>query len=240
MMNENRSAFFFVTSEIEFQESTAKGARISATFMELNKPSGNDRVYRIEEGDQLAKSLVGKAIRFGADIFGKHFSKVKKIGFVESAQKVGDKIKGIIHVLDKDMIAQIKKGVKFLFSVGGTALFGEAIQMGNKIVTKLWGAICSHLQMLPDNPNGAGFPNAKMHKVIEINESVMLTDATIQICDEDQCILCNIKDEFEFAEAKKLAVIESIKKKAINKAIAININAGREIGRRLFEEKRKN
>jgi len=48
MMNENRSAFFFVTSEIEFQESTAKGARISATFMELNKPSGNDRVYRIE------------------------------------------------------------------------------------------------------------------------------------------------------------------------------------------------
>ena len=103
-----RSAFLFVTTEVEFQEATPKGARVTATFMELNKPSGNNRMYRIEEGEQLAKSLVGKVIRFGANMAGKHFNKVKKIGFVESARKVGDKIKGVILIFDKNYIEQIK------------------------------------------------------------------------------------------------------------------------------------
>ena len=236
-MQGTRSAFFFVTSEIEFQESTTKGARISATFMELNKVSGNDLVYRVEEGEQLAESLVGKFIRFGANLIGKHYKKVEKIGFVESARKVGDKIKGTINIFDKSFIERIKNGEKFLFSVGGTALFGQAIQTGKKIVTKLWGAICSHLQMLPNNPDGAGFPNAKMHKVIEINESVMLTDATIKICDGDQCILCDIKDEFEYEEAKKQAIIESVKKKAINRAVANDILASIKAGCIIFEKK---
>ena len=237
MIEGTRSAFLFVTNEVEFQEATPTGARISVTFMELNKPSENDRMYRIEEGDQLAKSLVGKFIRFGANIFGKHFKQVKKIGFVESAHKVGNKIKGIVNIFDKSFIEKIKKGAKFLFSVGGTALFGKVIQMGKKIVTELWGAVCSHLQMLPNNPSGAGFPNAKMHKVIEINESIMLTDTTIKICDGDQCILCDIKNEFEYEEAKKKTVIESVKRKAINRAVAQDILTSIKVGCLVFEKK---
>lgn len=232
-----RSAFFFITNEVEFQESTQKGARVYATFMELNKPSGNDRIYRIEEGEQLAKSLIGKPIRFGANILGKHYKSVPKIGFVESAKKIGNKIKGIVNIFDEGVIKKLKDGVKFLFSVGGTASFGQTIKKGKKMLTKLWGAVCSHLQLLPNNPAGAGFPNAKMHKIIEVNESVMLTDATIKICDGDQCILCNIKDEIEYEEAKKQKIMDSIKTKAINRAIANEILSSIKAGITIFEKK---
>lgn len=237
MSNGERGAFFFITNEVEFQESTNKGARVYATFMELNKVSGNNRIYRIEEGKHLAKSLIGKSIRFGANIQGKHYKNVPKIGFVENAKKVGNKIKGIVNIFDKNIIKKLKNGVKFLFSVGGTASFGQKIKQGKKTLTKLWGAICSHLQLLPNNPDGAGFPNAKMHKIIEINESVMLTDATIKICDGDQCILCTIKDEVEYEEARRRKIIESIKRKAINRAIANDIYVGIQAGSKLFEKK---
>lgn len=213
--------FFFITSEVEFQESTKKGARILATFMELDKPSANNRIYRFVEGATIAKSLIGKPIRYGASIVtGKHYEEVPNIGEVETAYQKGKKIKGIVLIWAKDIIAKLKKGVKFLFSVGGVAQFGEAIKRGKKIVERLYNAVCTHLQLLPNIPEGAGFPSAKMHKVIEINESVMFTDYDRTICFEGECeILSNIKNEFE--EAKRIK--KRIKEKAINKAIAIGI-----------------
>jgi len=218
-----RGSFFFVTSEVEFQEATEKGARIFATFMELNKISGNDRIYRIEEGARIAKSLIGKPIRFGADWLGKHIiNKNPIIGKVEQAFQEGSKIKGVVRIWNKDVVAKLKKGIKFLFSVGGVAQFGETIRSGAKVFTRLWNAVCTHLQLLPNDPSGAGFPTAKMHKIIEINESVMLTGGTLKICGIDgECrILNGIKDEYEYEEAKRKTIRDIAKQKAINRIIA--------------------
>jgi len=230
-------SFLFVTSEIismpveieaiYFEEGKKKGARIFATFCELDKPSANNRIYRFAEGKRMAKSLIGKFIRYGADWKGKHFKNVPKIGKVESAWVEGKKIKGIIRIWAKKFVAEIKKGKKFLFSVGGVAQFSETVKKGGKFITTLFNAICTHLQLLPNNPKGAGFPSAKMHKIIEINESVMLTQTEdIKVCDAYGCkILKNIKDEFEEARKIEKAIEESAEEKVINRAIAEDIAA---------------
>jgi len=216
-------SFFFVTSEIEFQEATEKGARVLATFMELDRPSQNDRMYRFEEGEALAKSLIGKDIKFGANWLGKHLKKVPIIGIVESAWQEAKKIKGIARIWDQGIIETLKSGTKYLFSVGGVAEFGKWIKDGVKYILKLFNAKCTHLQMLPNDPEGAGFPSAKMEKLIEINESVMyIEDITIQECDAFGCkVLAQIKKDYEFEETKKKIIME----KAINTAIAEDIAA---------------
>lgn len=232
-------SFFFVTNEVEFQESTKKkGARILATFMELDTISQNKRVYRVEEGKSIARSLIGKAVRFGADWFGKHIKNVPNIGIVEKAFQEGKKIKGVIRVWDKDIVSQLKRGIKFLFSVGGVADFAEVVKKGKRVFTRLYNAVCTHLQMLPNDPKGAGFPTAKMHKIIEINESVIITDHNIKVCDAYGCrILSGIMSEYEFQEAKKKAIREKIKQKVLNRAIAQDIMSSiRAIGRILVEE----
>ena len=210
-------SFFFVSSEVEFQEATKKGAVVLATLMELDKVSQNDIIYRFEEGEQLAASLVGKSIRFGADWFGKHILKKNPvIGKVLNAWKVGKKIKGKVLISAKEFVDKIKSGMKFLFSVGGVAQFGETVKKAGRTCTRLWYAICTHLQMLPNDPKGAGFPSAKMHKVIEINESVIVTDYNLRVCDGETCkILSHIKNEFE--EAKRIA--DEMEEEAINMAV---------------------
>lgn len=212
-------SFIFVTNKIEFQESTQKGVKVLATFMELNKPSSNDRIYRIEEGRSIAQSLIGRPIKFGANWMGKHLKKVPVIGRVLEAWQEGNEIRGIVLITAKKFIKKIKswksklkakftgkKYTPFLFSVGGVADFAEKIKSGGKIFTRLWNAVCTHLQMLPNDPKGAGFPTAKMHKIIEINESVMLTNYNLAVCGVDgTCrILKCIKDDFEEARLKRL------------------------------------
>jgi len=188
-------SFFFVTNDVEFQEATLKGAKVLGTFMELEKPSANGRVYRFVEGTKIAKSLIGKTIRYGANWAGKHILGNPVIGKVLRAWQEGNKIKGIVNFTDKNIIGLLKKGAKFLFSVGGVAQFGETVQKGKQVFTRLYNAVCTHLQLLPNIPSGAGFPNAKMHKVIEINESVMLANP---IEDETSTrILHEIKLDFE-------------------------------------------
>lgn len=230
-------SFLFVTSEIQtmavelgdimFEEGKRKGARIFATFCELDKPSANDRVYRFVEGKQIAKSLIGKFIRYGADWRGKHLKDVPEIGKVENAWVKGKKIKGVIRIWAKKFVAAIKKGKKFLLSVGGVAQFSETVKKGGKFITKLYHAICTHLQLLPNNPERAGFPSAKMHKIIEINESVMLTQTEdVKVCDVYGCkILKDIKDEFEEARRVAKVVDELTEEKIINRAIAEDVAA---------------
>lgn len=205
-------SFFFITTEVEFQEATKKGARILATFMELDTPSQNGRIYRFVEGKRIARSLVGKFIRFGANWIGKHLKKAPKIGIVEEAFQRGKKIKGIVRIWDKGIIKQLKRGIKFLFSVGGVAQFGEMIKKGKQIFTKLHNAVCTHLQLLPNDPSGAGFPTAKMHKILEINESFMMTKTSLRLCGFDgKCrILYGIKTDFEEALAIEEELVEQI------------------------------
>lgn len=210
-------SFFFITNDIEFQEAKGKKwATVFGTFMELDKPSTNGRMYRFEEGEEIAESLIGKVVKYGANWLGKHVLTNPVIGKVTKAWQEGRKIKGIVKFTNGEIIDKLKKGAKFLFSVGGVAQFGEKVKMGARMVTKLYNAICTHLQLLPNNPRGAGFPNAKMHKVIEINESVMLTDP---VDDEgSKKILYFIKASFE--ESLQVVGESQVLNMAVAKGIA--------------------
>jgi len=174
------SSFLFVSSEIVIQETTEKGALIEATLMELNKTSESGNIYRIEEGEQIAKSLVGKPVFFGITWSGKHDNpisvkgiKKEPVGLVENTKKVGDKIKGLIRIIEVGLVEAIKSGAKFLFSVGGVAQYAkEVYEESGRKVRKLFNAVCNHLQMVPFGTK-VGFPNAKLERVIEINETVL-------------------------------------------------------------------
>jgi len=175
-------SFLFVSSEVEFQETTPKGARVAITMLELNKESQQGTEYNLEEGEQIAKSLVGDPIYYGTDWQGKH-KKSNPIGVVESAKVIGSKIKGIILVHSQELVDMLKRGVKFLFSVGGTAKFAEAVNRGGRIIRRMIGAVCDHLAMVPLGTK-VGFPSAKIEKVLEINETVMFISEDEDYIDE--------------------------------------------------------
>jgi len=179
--------FFFVSSEVTFEETTSKGARLVATVMELEKASMNGRWYRIEEAESIAKSLEGKPVYYGVDPMGRHDnplmkknSKRKPVGFVETAKVVGNKIKAVIKIVDYGIIETLKRGVKYLFSVGGNAISEVIKKIKGKIVHIMKGARCNHLQILDAN-TPVGFPNAKQEKLIEINETVLVCEGGV--CD---------------------------------------------------------
>lgn len=186
-MNDN--IFYFISKKVEFSETVGKGARIEATVMELEKVSQNGNVYQIEEGPAIAKSLVGKNVYYGTDPLGKHDNPITKkkesnnepIGIIESAKVVGKKIKAIIRVINQGMIEALRQGVKYLFSVGGTAISETIKKIKGKLVHVLHGAKCNHLQIV-EMGTPVGFPNAKMEKLIEINETVMVCEGGLCKC----------------------------------------------------------
>jgi len=192
-MTEN--TFYFVSPEVSFEE-TSKGARLVATVMELAKVSKNGRMYRIEEAKAIAKSLIGDYVYYGVDWAGRHCnpvlrkegkcSKAEPVGFVESTKVLGNKIKAVINITSEGIIQALKGGVKFLFSVGGNAISETIKKIGGKLVHILKGAKCNHLQIL-DAGTPVGFPSAKMEKLIEINETVMVCgDGSCQLPEESE------------------------------------------------------
>ena len=178
-MNE-LTTFFIISKELIFEETNDKGARLEATVMELDKPSqGNNRMYRMDEGEVIAKSLKGKPVYHGVTAWNKHDNPIASpesnkdpVGFVEKAWVLGNKIKAHIRITAQGIIEALKQGVKYLFSVGGVALAETVKKIGDKIIHVLHGARCNHLQIV-DMGTAVGFSNAKMDKLIEINETVM-------------------------------------------------------------------
>lgn len=192
-------SFLFVTKDVEFQETDPeeKFIRIKATFLELDKPSIGSiskipKIYRFEEATKIADSLIGKPVYYGTNWAGAHTDK-HEIGFVETAKKIGKRIKGTVKVWITEgtsaIIESLKSGSKFLFSVGGVAQFGKLIKKGGQHIQKLYNALCTHLQMVPSGTK-VGFPNAKLEKIVEIQETVM-------VCEDDVCsILGDIKEYY--------------------------------------------
>lgn len=174
-----QTTFFIISKEVEFSESAGKGARIEATVMELDKPSGNNKLYRMDEGETIAKSLKNKPVFYGATSKGKHANPIigtgsnDPVGIVERAWVIGNKIKAIVKITAQSLIETLKRGVKYLFSVGGVALAETIKNIGNRAIHVLHGVTCNHLQIFNFGEAIAGFPNAKMEKLIEINETVM-------------------------------------------------------------------
>lgn len=179
-MMSDETTFFIISKDVVFEETADKGARIQATVMELDKVSeGNNRVYQMDEGEEIAKSLKNKPVYHGVTAWHKHDNPIispestkEPVGFVEKAWVIGNKIKAFIKITSQGLIETLKQGVKYLFSVGGVAIAETVKKIGDKIVHILHGAICNHLQIL-DMGVAVGFPNAKMEKLIEINETVM-------------------------------------------------------------------
>lgn len=206
--------FFFVSSELEFEESVGdKGARIVATVMELEKVSGNNKLYKIEEGEQIAKSLAGVPVYYGTDWMGKHDNPIKDpksnndpVGFVEIAKVVGNKIKATIKITAHNIIDTLKQGVKYLFSVGGNAISETIKHIGEKIVHILHGARCNHLQIVPFG-TPVGFPSAKLEKVLEINETVMLLQGDDVATPHFKIVSPNI-ETIEYHDTKSFEYIE--------------------------------
>jgi LEA14-like dessication related protein len=197
-MSENR--FYFVSSEvsfseISFSESKEKGAFIEATVLELEKASEGPmhNVYQIEEGEEIAKSLIGQPVYYGVNPVGKHDNpfvsgkEKEPVGIVEKARVVGNKIKAIVKIISASLIETLKLGTKYLFSVGGVAISESIKKIGAKLVHVLHGARCNHLQIVDANVP-VGFPNAKMERLIEINETVMM-------CEGDSCKCVNVERE---------------------------------------------
>jgi len=217
MMSEN--VFYFISKEVVFEETVEKGARIEATVMELEKVSENGNVYQIEEGPAIAKSLIGKNVYYGIDVFGKHDNPITKkkeskkepVGIVESAKIVGKKIKAIIRIINQGMVEALRQGVKYLFSVGGNAISETIKKVKDKLIHILHGAKCNHLQIV-EMGTPVGFPSAKMEKLIEINETVMVCEGglckcpepkkkrTIKIIDVEETIEITGATDFEIEE----------------------------------------
>lgn len=213
--------FYFITKEITFEETVEKGAILEATVMELEKVSGNGNVYRIEEAKAIAKSLIGKDVYYGTDVFGKHDNPIAKkkvskktpVGIVQSAWVVLNKIKAKIRIVNIGMIEALRSGVKYLFSVGGNAVSETLKKIGDKVVHILHGVKCNHLQIV-DKGTPIGFPSAKMEKLIEINETVMICEGglckvhnspkrkkrVIEIIDVEETIEITGVNDFEIEE----------------------------------------
>ena len=158
-----------------FEESKQPFARLEITACELDKVSGNGRLYRFAEKEQLRDSLINSPIFYGITSTGKH-KKNEQVGFVESAKIVGNKIKAIVKVTSTKILNSLKSGFKnFLFSVGGVADLAKLIQRGAKKFIEMVGAKITHLNIWQsNNPKTAGFESAKLEKVLEFQESVLL------------------------------------------------------------------
>jgi len=168
-----RESYLYVSKVSDFEESTAL---CQVTFAELDKKSTNNRVYRFSDAQGIIQSLIGSVVKFGVDKMGKHIRFAPLVGIVESAFLEGKTIKGKIRIDSQDIINKLKKGIKFLVSIGG---FGSAIV--HKTFTEIVEPIIEHVQIWQASQTNilgekqiAGFSKAKIEKVLEIEESCLV------------------------------------------------------------------
>lgn len=224
--------FLFVSSPSGiqfFEESKKPFARVEVLAVELDKISGNGRVYRFQDAELMRKSLIGKRITYGISPTGKHLKK-GRIGFIESARIVGKKIFAILRIIDSGIIESLKAGARnFLCSVGGVADKAKLVlSKAKEAFIQMIRPRCTHIQFWQSNDGSeAGFPSAKMTRVLEFQESVFYAgDVTVEECDMFGCrILTQIRKNYEFEEAKRKTIREMIKRKTINIAVAYSIAA---------------
>jgi len=164
------NSFLFVNGIESFEESQ-KGAVCDATFLTLDKVSENGRRYNFEDSDLIIETLRNAPIRLGITITGKH-RKSRQVGVVKQVFMEGKTVKGKILVTAKDIISKLKKGVKFLLSVGGKAL-GALTKFGKKMFMNMIKPQVTHVQMFSVDEGKSGFPEAKVNRVIDFGESLL-------------------------------------------------------------------
>lgn len=170
------------TQNLRFEEvftSVEPYAIISGVFLQLDQPSlGREhRIYRFSEARQMIDSLIHRPVYYGSDVFGIHkTSKKDLVGRVEACILRGSKLIGFVKITSRTLIDKLRRGLRLLFSVGGSADYEESVKDENgQTVNILHNAKMEHLTIVPRDTK-VGFPKAKMLELIELNETVMLVD----------------------------------------------------------------
>lgn len=181
---------FRITGPLEVEEAFANRALLKGVFLKLKKVTKNGREYQIEEGESIAKGLVGMPVYFGTDpLTNKHVrdsdhlvGRVIKAVF-DKAKKV---IRGVIEVWNTstfpNLIESIKKG--WGFSIGGKAKdlipTGTLNSLGRAIV-KVIGMKPNHLQLLkPEVPRGQ--QEARVTEVETVEETYTFDPCPWGVC----------------------------------------------------------
>ena len=174
---------FVITTPIKVCESLGVNKmRLAGTFIKLNFPTKNGRIYQVQESEKIASDLVGKAVYYGVDEKGIHINKDENlIGKVVNTfvDKVKNVIGGVVEVWNTDqfpyLLNIVRKG--WGFSIGGIVEnFLHTGKYNYKMmpILKCVGMRANHLQLLQPSERKAD-PTANVSQIIPVMESMLIT-----------------------------------------------------------------
>lgn len=173
--------------------------------------TGNGHYYSFPEIKKIAKDLVGKSVRFGSTIKGKHFKKkIYEVGRVIETwvDTVKKRIIGRVKVWNTKHYPKIIETIQFYGKAMGFSIGGDAkglvpilknglpilINTGHGFVAKIVGMIVDHLQIVPPNvPRGQ-----QSAKVLNIEETLQ----NIELIPIEETLTVNPEIEVEFIYPK--------------------------------------
>jgi hypothetical protein len=178
------SSNIIFNSPFVIEEAISKDYSILRTCFLSEGLSGNGRYYQFNDFPKIAKDLVGKVVRYGADEAGRHLKdKVYEIGEVISTwvDETTHKIMGRIKVWNTEKYPKIIDTIKSLgkgmgISVGGNGGLEPILNDGLPVLTttghgflaKVVNFIVNHVQLIPANvPRGQ-----QDAKVLDIEETL--------------------------------------------------------------------
>ena len=153
-MSDGYEYSFIITGPLDVEESFPNRAILKGTFIRLNVPTGNGRIYQIEEGQQIATGLMGMPVYFGMTKAGKHIKDQPVGRVIKSVYNTIKKvIDGAIEVWNTfefpDLAQRVRKG--WGFSIGGKVKRFDPLGKFNKLLMPIMNAIGmkpNHLQLL--------------------------------------------------------------------------------------------
>jgi len=182
---------FVITSPIEVSEALSPSKMIlSGIFIRLNTPTGNGRIYQVDEAEQIATDLKGMPVFFGANTKGIHLTDENHmIGrIIETIiDKTRNIIRGKVEVwnngLFPTLLQQIAPG--WGFSIGGkvadfigTGKFNERFMP----ILHAIGMKANHIALLPPQVR-RGDSAAKVDEMIPVMESLSFDPCPFGVCE---------------------------------------------------------
>lgn len=180
---------FTITTPFEVQESLTDKIILRGTFIRLNIPTSNGRIYQVDEAEQIAKDLIGKPVYYGASEGGLHrIGDEYVVGKVIEAiaDKINEIIRGAITIWNNskfpDLISKVKKG--WGFSIGGvvqkflpTGILNERL----KPILHAIGMRANHIALLEPTTR-RGDAAAQAEELIPVNESLQIDPCPFEYC----------------------------------------------------------
>ena len=214
---------FIITSPIEVYETLGPSKmRLTGTFIRLNMPTENGRIYQVQESEQIMKDLTGKAVYIHGNKKGEHIlNDSNLIGKVINVFLKNDIIKGVVEVWNNsnfpNIISKIKEG--WGFSIGGTVQkFIKTGRLNHKLrpIVHAIGLRANQLQLLEPTEK-RGDKQAMVEGVIPIMETFQVSEGELEGEEETIDIedIKKMKDDIE--EIKKILIPPVVEDKPKNK-----------------------